>query len=133
MINATKRRPYTPPMTGSWWRHLGFYRFYMLREATAIPAIWFSLELIGGAVMFNGGEADWARFVAFLQHPLVLVLNIVSLLAALLHTVTWFQLAPKASIIVVGDHKLPPQPIVTGLWVVTALFSLALLACAYFY
>lgn len=50
MIHATKRRSYTPPMTGSWWCYLGFYRFYMLREATAIPTIWFSLELIGGAV-----------------------------------------------------------------------------------
>lgn len=60
-------------------------------------------------------------------------MNIVSLMAPLLHTVTWFQLEPKARIIVVGDHKLPPQPIVMGLWVVTALFSLALLAFAYFY
>ncbi|MFT4465768.1 MAG: hypothetical protein ACMX3H_15340 [Sodalis sp. (in: enterobacteria)] len=76
MINASKRRPYTPPMTGGWWRHLGFYRFYMLREATAIPAIWFSLELLGDAVMLNGGEADWTRFVAFLQHPLVLVVTL---------------------------------------------------------
>ncbi len=45
---TTKRKPYVRPMTSTWWKKLPFYRFYMLREGTAVPAVWFSIELIFG-------------------------------------------------------------------------------------
>ena len=35
---TTKRKPYVRPMTSTWWKKLPFYRFYMLREGTAVPA-----------------------------------------------------------------------------------------------
>lgn len=124
----SKRRPYSRPMEANWWRKSRFYRFYMLREATALPAIWFSIELIAGVFSLRHGPESWAGFVAFLQHPVVLLLNIVTLAAALLHTKTWFELAPKASIIIIGDKKLPPGPIVKGLWCVMVLVSAGILA-----
>lgn len=37
---TTKRKPYVRPMTSTWWKKLPFYRFYMLREGTAVPAVW---------------------------------------------------------------------------------------------
>lgn len=33
---TTKRKPYVRPMTSTWWKKLPFYRFYMLREGTAV-------------------------------------------------------------------------------------------------
>ena len=36
---TTKRKPYVRPMTSTWWKKLPFYRFYMLREGTAVPAV----------------------------------------------------------------------------------------------
>ena len=50
---TTKRKPYVRPMTSTWWKKLPFYRFYMLREGTAVPAVWFSIELI-----FDGNPAS---------------------------------------------------------------------------
>lgn len=47
---TTKRKPYVRPMTSTWWKKLPFYRFYMLREGTAVPAVWFSIELISGCL-----------------------------------------------------------------------------------
>lgn len=44
-------------------------------------------------------------FVAFLQNPVVVILNIIATAAALLHTKTWFELAPKAANIIVKDEK----------------------------
>lgn len=123
-----KRRPYSRPMEANWWCKSRYYRFYMLREATALPAIWFSIELIAGVFSLRHGPESWAGFVAFLQHPVVLLLNIVTLTAALLHTKTWFELAPKASIIIIGDKKLSPGPIVKGLWCVMVLVSAGILA-----
>ncbi|GLR08046.1 fumarate reductase subunit FrdC [Mixta theicola] len=123
----SKRKPYLAPVSASWWRQLAFYRFYMLREGTAIPALWFSLELIFGLYALKGGPESWARFVDFLQHPATLLLNLVTLAAALLHSKTWFELAPKAAILIVKGEKLKPQPMIIALWIVTLLVTLAAL------
>jgi len=130
---VTKRKPYTPPMTSGWWRKLGFYRFYMLREGTSIPTVWFSLVLIYGLFSLKNGPESWAGFVGFLQNPVVIILNIITLAAAVLHTKTWFELAPKASIVIIKNQKMPPQPVIAGLWVLTVLVTLVVLFVAFFW
>ncbi|MBZ3655707.1 hypothetical protein JS565_08395 [Salmonella enterica subsp. enterica serovar Senftenberg] len=84
------------PMTST-VEKLPFYRFYMLREGTAVPAVWFSIELIFGLLRSNTARnLDGIRRLFTKpgggdlkpDHPA----------AALLHTKTWFELAPKAPI-----------------------------------
>lgn len=104
---TTKRKPYVRPMTSTWWKKLPFYRFYMLREGTAVPAVWFSIELIFGLFALKNGPEAWAGFVDFLQNPVIMIINLITLAAALLHTKTWFELAPKAANIIVKDEKGP--------------------------
>lgn len=53
---TTKRKPYVRPMTST-VEKLPFYRFYMLREGTAVPAVWFSIELIFGLFALKNGQA----------------------------------------------------------------------------
>ncbi len=130
MTTNTKRKPYVREMTPTWWQKLGFYKFYMLREGTSIPAVWFSLQLIYGLFSLKGGAVEWSTFVGFLQNPLVMLLNVVVLLAALLHTKTWFELAPKAANIVVKSEKMGPGPIIKALWAVTIIATVAILAIA---
>ncbi|MCG8707651.1 fumarate reductase subunit FrdC [Brenneria sp. 4F2] len=130
---TSKRKAYVRDMSPSWWKKLGFYRFYMLREGTAIPAVWFSIVLMCGVFSLKSGPESWANFVGFLQNPLVLLINIIALLAAVLQTKTWFELAPKAAIIVVKDEKMGPEPIIKGLWVVTIVVTVAILAIALLY
>ncbi len=130
---TTKRKPYVRPMPSTWWKTLPFYRFYMLREGTAIAAVWFSVELIYGLFALKHGPESWAGFVSFLQNPIVVILNLIALAAALLHSKTWFELAPKATIIIIKDEKLSPGPIIKGLWAVTALATLVILFVALFW
>jgi fumarate reductase subunit C len=125
----TKRKPYVRGMKANWWKNLGFYQFYMFRESTAIPAVWFSIVLIIGVFALRSPES-WAGFVGFLHNPVVMILNIITLVMAVVHTKTWFDLAPKAANIVVNNEKMGPKPMVTGLWVVTAVVSLIILAVA---
>lgn len=106
---TTKRKPYVRPMTSTWWKKLPFYRFYMLREGTAVPAVWFSIELIFGLFALKNGPEAWAGFVDFLQNPVIVIINLITLAAALLHTKTWFELAPKAANIIVKDEKMGPR------------------------
>lgn len=121
---TTKRKPYVREMKPTWWKNLGFYKFYMLREGTAIPQVWFSIVLIVG--LFNP-----IGFIHFLQNPIVLLLNIIALAATLLHAKTWFELAPKAVNIVHKDKQLPASLLVNALWVVTAVVSVIILAIVF--
>ena len=90
---TTKRNPYVRPMPSTWWKKLPFYRFYMLREGTAVPTVWFSIVLIYGLFALKHGAESWAGYIGFLQNPIVVILNLITLAAALLHTKTWFELA----------------------------------------
>ena len=76
---TTKRKPYVRPMTSTWWKKLPFYRFYMLREGTAVPAVWFSIELIFGLFALKNGPESWAGFVDFLQNPVIVIINLITL------------------------------------------------------
>ncbi len=130
---TTKRKPYVRPMPANWWQKLGFYRFYMLREGTALPAVWFSIVLISGLFALKNGAESWAGFVGFLQNPVVVIINLIALAAALLHTKTWFELAPKAANIIVKDEKMGPEPIIKGLWGVTIVVTVVILLVALFW
>ena len=54
---TTKRKPYVRPMTSTWWKKLPFYRFYMLREGTAVPAVWFSIDFLFLGMIFRSRRA----------------------------------------------------------------------------
>ena len=130
---TTKRKPYVRTMTPTWWKKLGFYRFYMIREGTAVPTVWFSILLICGLFSLKGGPESWAGFVGFLQNPIVIILNLITLAAALLHTKTWFELAPKAANIIIKDEKMGPEPVIKGLWAVTVVATVVILFIALFW
>ncbi|HDB9246767.1 TPA: fumarate reductase subunit FrdC [Escherichia coli] len=130
---TTKRKPYVRQMTSTWWKKLPFYRFYMLREGTAVPAVWFSIELIFGLFALKNGPEAWAGFVDFLQNPVIVIINLITLAAALLHTKTWFELAPKAANIIVKDEKMGPEPIIKSLWAVTVVATIVILFVALYW
>ncbi|WP_350306219.1 fumarate reductase subunit FrdC [Photorhabdus viridis] len=127
---TTKRKPYVRNMAPNWWQKLGFYRFYILRESTAVTTVWFSILLIYGVFALKGGTQSWDGFVTFLQNPVILLINIITLLGALLHTKTWFELAPKAANIVIKGEKMGPEPVIKLLWAVTIIVTAIILSIA---
>ncbi|PQQ30189.1 fumarate reductase subunit FrdC [Photorhabdus luminescens] len=129
---TTKRKPYIRSMAPNWWQKLGFYRFYILRESTAVTAIWFSILLIYGLFALKGGAQSWDEFVTFLKNPVILLINIITLLGALLHTKTWFELAPKAANIVIKGEKMGSGPVIKLLWTVTIIATMIILGIALF-
>ncbi|WP_445496292.1 fumarate reductase subunit FrdC [Photorhabdus sp. SF281] len=127
---TTKRKPYVRSMAPNWWQKLSFYRFYILRESTAVTTVWFSILLIYGVFALKGGTQSWDGFVTFLQNPVILLINIVTLLGALLHTKTWFELAPKAANVVIKGEKMGPEPVIKLLWAVTIIVTAIILGIA---
>lgn len=119
---ASKRKPYVREMNADWWRKNPFYRFYMLREGTSVFAVWVSLLLICGLA-----HGSLESFFALLANPVIICINIIAFLASLLHTKTWFDLAPLA---VNGPEKQTAM-IKTTLWVITGVASAVILLVAF--
>lgn len=91
MITETKRKKYIREVTPSWWKSWDFYKFYMLRESTGIMMIWFCLELFYAAICLGNGSFE-TKLIPFLQNPLVMILNIITLAATILHAITLFTM-----------------------------------------
>lgn len=130
------RKPFKPKMDSNWWCKLSYYAFYIARESTAFFMLWVSIVLMYAVVCSHPnemGQNEFYRFYYFLQHPVVITINVLALLAALLHTITWFNLAPKAANIVVAGKKTPSILLITGLWIITIGISLVLLLLVFGY
>ena len=128
---ASKRKKYVREMPATWWQRTNFYKLYMLREATSIFAVWFCIVLLYGVLSVANGEAGVAQFIAFLGNPLVLLLNLASLIAALYHTYTYFNITPKVMNIIVKNERLPHKVVRNALWAVTGVVSLLALILVY--
>ncbi len=130
MTTATKRKAYVREMKPNWWQKLGFYKFYMLREATAIPTVWFSIVLLLGVITISNGTFT-TDFVAFLKNPLVIILNLVSLAAMVLHAKTLFEMMQPVMGIMVGGKYLEQEKMVKILWGVFAVATVVILVLAF--
>ena len=135
-VTMSKRKKYVREVKASWWKRNNFYKLYIAREATAIPSLWFSLILLYGVMslvplIHDGNIVAFNNFVGFLQNPIVVIINIISLAASLLNTVTYYNMTPKVLNIIAGNEKLNPKIITGGLWVATAVVSILAIVLLY--
>ena len=133
-VTVSKRKKYVRPMTATWWQKLDFYKAYMLREATSIFAVWFCIVLLYGVLCLASNPMPGLgilSFIEFLRNPIVVFLNIITLIATLYHTVTYFLMTPKVMNIIVKNERLPHRVVRNALWAVTALVSVIVLVLVY--
>ncbi|WP_118784917.1 fumarate reductase subunit FrdC [Haemophilus haemolyticus] len=133
-VTVSKRKKYVRPMTATWWQKLDFYKAYMLREATSIFAVWFCIVLLYGVLCLASNPMPGLgilSFIEFLRNPIVVFLNIITLIATLYHTVTYFLMTPKVMNIIVKNERLPHTVVRNALWAVTVLVSVIALVLVY--
>lgn len=102
------RKPYTQRQRADWWLRNPAYRRYMLREATALPLLFYTLLLMSGLYQFTRGEAAFLGWLELLRSPWLLALHGLALAAALFHAFTWIALVPK--ILVIDTDRLRVSP-----------------------
>ncbi len=123
----SNRKPYVRQMTRTWWKDHPFYRFYMLREATVLPLILFTLFLtVGLGALVKGPEA-WNTWLEFMASPLVIAINIVALAGSLFHAQTFFSMMPQVMPIRIKGKLLDKKIIVLSQWAAVAFISLVVL------
>jgi len=122
------RRPYVRPMAG-WWRRNPYFIEYMVHEATALFVGGYALLLVAGLACLAAGEAAWNAWLAWLATPPCLAFSLLSLVALVYHTITWFLIMPRTlPPIQLGGRRLSARAITTtGLAIATASNLLLLL------
>ena len=121
---------YHRPIPRFWWTKRRSYLLFMLRELSAKAVGWSVVYLAVG--VWAVGSGNYQRFLDFSTHPLVIVLNVVTLTFLLLHTVTWLGLAPRALVVHLRGRRVPESAVLAGhyaAWlVVSAVIAWVVLA-----
>ncbi|MCZ4372160.1 fumarate reductase subunit FrdC [Vibrio diazotrophicus] len=123
----SNRKPYVRQMKRTWWKDHPFYRFYMVREATVLPLILFTLFLTAGLGALVKGPEAWNTWLAFMAHPVVIAINIVALAGSLFHAQTFFSMMPQVMPIRIKGKLLDKKIIVLSQWAAVAFISLIVL------
>ena len=121
------RQPYTRPITSEWiFRHPRYVR-YMVREFSCLFIGGWTLLMVWGLRALSEGPAAWTAFLALLKTPASIVFHLLTLAFAVYHSITWFNLTPKALPLQVGEEFAPDWVISGAHFVAWAALSAGLL------
>lgn len=124
------RKPYVREMTSEWiFRHPRYLR-YMTREFSCLFIGGWTLMMVWGLKQLAEGPAAWAAFLEFLKSPASIVFHVIALAFAVYHSVTWFNLTPKALPLQVGEEFVPDVAISGAHFAAWAVVSAAVLYLA---
>ncbi|HKQ78654.1 MAG TPA: fumarate reductase subunit C [Blastocatellia bacterium] len=104
-----------------WWAEQWRSFKFILRELSSVAVIYFVGLLLWLLWSLGRGPDKYLEFLGWMQDPLVLAFNLIAFLFVLYHSITWFNLAPKAMPIRLGGKRLPEWMIAApnyALWVV---------------
>ena len=121
------RHPYLRPITSEWiFRHPRYVR-YMVREFSCLFIGGWTLLMVWGLKQLAEGPAAWAAFLELLKSPASIVFHLLALAFAIYHSVTWFNLTPKALPLQVGEGFVPDWVIAGAHYVAWVVVSLSVL------
>ena len=118
------RKPYIRKVSRTrWWFKQARYVRYMMREISSVFIGAYVLILIVGLFRLSQGMAVYEQFTAALLGPAGRVFSVVALAFALYHTITWFQVTPKAMPLVISGTPVPGAIIIAAHWLGFVLAS----------
>ncbi len=98
----------------------------MMREMSAFFIGVYVLILIVGLSQLAQGEAAYNAFLAIATGPAEVAFAIVTLIFAIYHSYTWFQVTPKAMPLILGGKRIPGAIIIAAHWFGFAVVSASL-------
>lgn len=122
---AYQPRAYRAPVGILWWLRRRSYLFFVLRELSAVFVAWSVLFLALLIRALGQGRGEYQQFLGWAGTPWVVVLNLVTLAFLVLHSVTWFNLTPAATVVRLRGRRVPAAAIAGSAylaWVVVSAF-----------
>ncbi len=100
-------RWYRERVSTYWWLWKWRYLKFVLRELSSVPVAYFVILTLVQVHALSDGPEAYADFQRWMTHPVFLTLNAISFLFVLFHTVTWFNLAPRAIVVRLRGKRVP--------------------------
>ncbi|GAB3873244.1 hypothetical protein [Terrabacter terrigena] len=122
-------RAFRPAASRLWWLRRRSYVFFVLRELSSVFVAWSVVLLLLFVRALAQGDAAYAAFLDWASTPWALALDVVALAFLVLHSVTWFNLTPAATVVKLRGQRLPPAAVAGGAyagWVVVTAAIVAL-------
>lgn len=117
-------RWYRPRVSTWWWLTRWPYLKFILREISSVFVAWFVVLLLLQIRALSRGPEAYARFQHWLQNPLIVLLNLITLFFVTFHAVTWFNLTPRAMAVRFRGKRVPDLLIVGTNYAAWAAISL---------
>ncbi len=112
-------------MSTYWWLERWPYLKFVAREVSSVFVAWFVILTLLLVRAVQQGPAAYAAHLEWLRSPLLLAWNAVSLFFVVFHTVTWFNLSPRAMVVRVGGRRVPDFWVAAPNYVAWVAVSLA--------
>ena len=122
------QQAYRPGTSRLWWTRRRSYVFFVLRELSSIFVAWSVVFLILLVRALAQGQAAYAAFLEWAANPAVVALNVVTLAFLVLHSVTWFNLTPAATVVKLRGQRVPGRAIAGGAYAGWAVVTVAVVA-----
>ena len=106
------------------------YLRYLSREVTCFGIGALAVVLLAALRSLAGGPASWAAFQDTLEGPWSAAGLAVILVLAVHNATSWFNVAPKAMPVQIGESFVPDRYLVAAHYAAWALLSLLLFALA---
>lgn len=108
-VRYTRYHPkwYRRRMSVWWWMWKWSYTKFVLRELTSVFVGLFAVVTLWQLRALSAGPEAYAQFLARLESPFFLALHGFAMLFILFHSITWFNLAPKAMVVRLGGKRVP--------------------------
>ncbi len=120
--SETKSQEYLRPMPANWWMMKKTYVLFIVRELTCVFVCGYAIFLLVSVARRDEPQA----FVAWLNSPLLIVLQIIALPMVLYHSITWFNLTPKVMVVWRGEERVSPLLIAGANYVAWVILSIAI-------
>lgn len=128
---TSSSKMYKRKMSIFWWTSRWAHIKFISRELTSVFVAGYVVMLLFYTRSIFQGQAAFEEFSSRMRSPIMLTLHVIALLALVFHSVTWFNLAPKAMVIKVGEKNIPGVVIVLlnyAGWFVISIFLIWLLS-----
>jgi len=130
METKTKTKELIRPMPLTWWLKNPAYTRFMIRDVTSVFIAGYCIFLM--VLMCRAKDAEsFEPFYRSLAQPISIVLHVIALVFAAYHSITFFNLTPRAIVVYRGDEKVPDSVIRGGHFVLWAVMSLILLVIGF--
>jgi fumarate reductase subunit C len=121
-----------PGLPSAWWRLNGRYTLYMLRELSSVfNALW-AVRLLMQLNQLRRGRDAYEAAVAAQRSPRQIAFNVITLLFALLHSVTFLLAAGKGPTLHTRGRRVPERTIAAAAFAGWATASIAVLVVLLF-